>query len=94
MKKIVLAAAVAAAIPAFAQADVNLYGSLRAGVSVTKNSTNNYSSTFGVDDFGSVSASAATKIWQRPENHLASGNRLRHGWRLRRRHRVRHLRQP
>ncbi|KJH68683.1 porin [Chromobacterium violaceum] len=53
MKKIVLAAAVAAAIPAFAQADVNLYGSLRAGVSVTKNSANNYSSTFGVDDFGS-----------------------------------------
>ncbi|MBP4050277.1 porin [Chromobacterium violaceum] len=53
MKKIVLAATVAAAIPAFAQADVNLYGSLRTGVSITKNSTNNYSSTFGVDDFGS-----------------------------------------
>ncbi|MCD4484389.1 porin [Chromobacterium vaccinii] len=53
MKKIALAAAIAAAIPAFAQADVNIYGSLRAGVSVTKNSTNNYSSTFGVDDFGS-----------------------------------------
>ncbi|MEO9383877.1 porin [Chromobacterium phragmitis] len=53
MKKIALVAAIAAAIPAFAQADVNIYGSLRAGVSVTKNSDNNYGSTFGVDDFGS-----------------------------------------
>ncbi|POZ60556.1 porin [Chromobacterium alticapitis] len=53
MKKIIIAAAVAAAVPALAQADVNIYGSLRAGVSMTKNSANNYSSTFGVDDFGS-----------------------------------------
>ncbi|MEN3031566.1 porin [Chromobacterium amazonense] len=53
MKKTIIFAAIAAAIPALAQADVNLYGSLRAGVSVTKNSTNNYNSTFGVDDFGS-----------------------------------------
>ncbi|PRP71280.1 hypothetical protein BUE93_07370 [Chromobacterium amazonense] len=53
MKKTIIFAAIAAAIPALAQADVNLYGSLRAGVSVTKNSANNYNSTFGVDDFGS-----------------------------------------
>ncbi|KUM03906.1 porin [Chromobacterium subtsugae] len=53
MKKAILAAAIAAAVPALAQADVTLYGSLRAGVSSTKNSTNNYTSTFGVDDFGS-----------------------------------------
>ncbi|OHX14461.1 hypothetical protein BI347_13820 [Chromobacterium sphagni] len=53
MKRTILVAAIAATIPALAQADVNLYGSLRAGVSVTKNSANNYNSTFGVDDFGS-----------------------------------------
>ncbi|QEL54679.1 porin [Chromobacterium paludis] len=53
MKKTIIFAAIAAAIPALAQADVNIYGSLRAGVSVTKNSANNDSSTFGVDDFGS-----------------------------------------
>ncbi|MGC0151264.1 porin [Chromobacterium vaccinii] len=53
MKKIIIAAAVAAAVPALAHADVTVYGSLRAGISSTKNSTNNYTSTFGVDDFGS-----------------------------------------
>ncbi|UTH73004.1 porin [Chromobacterium sp. IIBBL 290-4] len=53
MKKTILFAALAAAVPALAQADVTLYGSLRAGVSMTKNSANNYSNTFGVDDFGS-----------------------------------------
>ncbi|OWY38664.1 hypothetical protein CEK28_11235 [Xenophilus sp. AP218F] len=53
MKKTILAAAIAASVPLIAQADVTLYGSVRAGVSITKNTDTSFNSVFGVDDFGS-----------------------------------------
>lgn len=53
MKKTILAAAIAASVPLIAQADVTLYGSIRAGVSQMNGSSSNFQSSFGVDDFGS-----------------------------------------
>lgn len=53
MKKLVLAAAIAAAMPVLAQADVTIYGSLRVGVDSLKSSDTNFKNVTGVDDFGS-----------------------------------------
>ncbi|UTH73005.1 porin [Chromobacterium sp. IIBBL 290-4] len=53
MKKMILAACSAAMLPALAQAEVSIYGSIRAGLSVVKDNPNNFRSTFGVDDYGS-----------------------------------------
>jgi len=50
MKKLVLVAAIAAAMPVLAQADVTIYGSVRAGIDSLKY---NGQTTTGVDDYNS-----------------------------------------
>ncbi|WP_293765038.1 porin [uncultured Aquitalea sp.] len=53
MKKLVLAAAIAAALPVIAQADVTIYGSIRGGLDSMKSADTGFKSQTGVDDFGS-----------------------------------------
>ncbi|NWK78589.1 porin [Aquitalea sp. LB_tupeE] len=53
MKKLVLAAAIAAAMPVLAHADVTIYGSIRAGLDSMKSTDTSFKSSTGVDDFGS-----------------------------------------
>ncbi|PXX43421.1 porin [Aquitalea magnusonii] len=53
MKKLVLVAAIAAAMPVLAQADVTIYGSIRAGLDSMKSTDTNFKSSTGVDDFAS-----------------------------------------
>lgn len=52
MKKIALVAAVAAALPVLAQADVNIYGSIRMGAGTAKSSTTGQRTNF-VEDYSS-----------------------------------------
>ncbi|WP_199102224.1 porin [Aquitalea sp. ASV11] len=53
MKKLVLAAAIAAAMPVLAHADVTIYGSIRAGLDSMKSTDTSFKSSTGVDDFAS-----------------------------------------
>lgn len=53
MKKLILAASIAAALPVFAHADVTIYGSIRAGVSSLKSADTGFKNVAGVDDFNS-----------------------------------------
>ncbi|SME98875.1 porin [Pseudogulbenkiania subflava] len=53
MKKLLIAAAVAAALPVMAQADTTIYGSIRAGYSSVNNAGTDFKNVSGIDDFGS-----------------------------------------
>lgn len=53
MKKLLLAAAIAAALPLAAHADVTIYGSVRIGVDSLKSADTGFKSVTGVDDFSS-----------------------------------------